>query len=55
MQYQFDSKAQTVHPAVPTSDTLVDSSVTVYPSCVQPAARMLPNRRFCAAQFGFPL
>jgi len=52
MQYQFASKTQTVRPAVPSSDTL-DASVTVYPSYVQLAARMLPNRRFCAAQFSF--
>jgi len=31
MQYQFVRKKQTVHPAVPNSDTLVDASVTVYP------------------------
>jgi len=31
MQYQFVRKKQTVHPAVPSSDTLVDASVTVYP------------------------
>jgi len=29
--YQFVRKKQTVHPAVPNSDTLVDASVTVYP------------------------
>jgi len=31
MQYQFVRKKQTVHPAVPNSDTFVDASVTVYP------------------------
>jgi len=31
MQYQFLGKKETVHPAVPNSDTLVDASVTVYP------------------------
>jgi len=31
MQYKFVRKKQTVHPAVPNSDTLVDASVTVYP------------------------
>jgi len=31
MQYQFVRKKQTVHPAVPNSDTLVDASVAVYP------------------------
>jgi len=31
MQYEFVRKKQTVHPAVPSSDTLVDASVTVYP------------------------
>ena len=31
MQYQFVRKKQTVHPAVPNSDTLVDASVTAYP------------------------
>jgi len=30
MQYQFVRKKQTVHPAVPNSDTLVDASVTAY-------------------------
>jgi len=30
MQYQFVCKKQTVHSAVPNSDTLVDASVTVY-------------------------
>jgi len=35
MQYQFVSKKQTVHPAVPNSDTLVDASVTAYPNVVQ--------------------
>jgi len=30
MQYQFVRKKQTVHPAVPNSDTLVEASVTVY-------------------------
>jgi len=31
MQYQFVCKKETVHPAVPNSDALVDASVTVYP------------------------
>jgi len=31
MQYQFVRKKQTVHPAVPNSDTLVDASETLYP------------------------
>jgi len=31
MQYQFIRKKQTVHPAVPDSDTFVDASVAVYP------------------------
>jgi len=31
MQYQFVRKQKTVHPAVPNGDTLVDTSVTVYP------------------------
>jgi len=31
MQSQFVRKKQTVHPAVPISDKLVDASVTVYP------------------------
>ena len=31
MQYQFIRKKQTVHPAVPNSDTFVDAPVTVYP------------------------
>ena len=31
MQYKFVRKKQTVHPAVPNSDTLVDASVSVYP------------------------
>jgi len=31
MQYQSVRKKQTVHPAVPNSDTLVNASVTVYP------------------------
>jgi len=31
MQHQFVRKKQTVHPAVPNSDTLVDVSMTVYP------------------------
>jgi len=31
MQYQFVRKKQTVHPAVPNSDILVDASMTVYP------------------------
>jgi len=31
MQYQFVRKKQTVHPAVPNSDTLIDASVTLYP------------------------
>jgi len=31
MQYQFVDKKQTVHPAVPKSDTLVDASMTIYP------------------------
>jgi len=38
MQYQFVRKKKTVHPAVPNSDTLVYSSVTVYPRGVQPFA-----------------
>jgi len=42
-----------VHPAVLNRDTLVEASVTVYPSYVQPAARMWPSRRICAAQFTF--
>jgi len=32
MQYQFVRKKQTVHPAVPNSDTLLDTSMTAYPS-----------------------
>jgi len=55
MQYQFTRKTQTAHPAVPNSDTLIDASVTVYPSYVQSAARVLPSKRFCAAQFRFSL
>jgi len=35
MQYQFVSKKQMVHPAVPNSRTLVNASVTVYPRVVQ--------------------
>ena len=31
MQHHFVRKKQTFHPAVPNSDTLVDTSVTVYP------------------------
>jgi len=31
MQYQFVREKQTVHPAAPNSDTLVDPSLTVYP------------------------
>jgi len=31
MQCEFTSKTQTVHPVVPNSDTIVDTSVTVYP------------------------
>jgi len=31
MQHQFFRKKQTVHPAVPNSDTLVDAFVIVYP------------------------
>jgi len=31
MQYQLVRKKQTVHPAVPNSNILVDASVTVYP------------------------
>jgi len=31
MQYQLVRKKQTVHPAVPNSESLVDASVTVYP------------------------
>jgi len=31
MRYHTVRKKQTVHPAVPNSDTLVDASVTVYP------------------------
>jgi len=31
MQYQFVRKKQTVHLAIPNSDTLVDAFVTVYP------------------------
>jgi len=34
MQNQFVRKKQRVHPAVPNSDTLVDASVTAYPSVV---------------------
>jgi len=30
MQYQFVGKKQTVHPAVPKTDTLVNGSMTVY-------------------------
>jgi len=30
MQYQFVRKKQTVHPAVPNSNTLVEASMTVY-------------------------
>ena len=53
LQYQFARKKQTGHPAVRNSDTLVDASVTVCPSYVQPATRMWPSRKFCAAQLGF--
>jgi len=35
MQYQFIRKKQRVHPAVSNSGTLVDASVTAYPSVVQ--------------------
>jgi len=31
MQYQFNRKKKTVHPAVPNNATLVDGCVTVYP------------------------
>jgi len=31
MQYQFVRKKQTVHLAIPNSDTFVDAFVTVYP------------------------
>jgi len=44
-----------VHPLLSNHDTIVDSSVTVYLSYVLPVARMWPSRRFCAAQFRFPL
>ena len=38
MQYQFVRKKQTVHPAVSSSDTLVDASVTVYPIHIDQAS-----------------
>jgi len=33
MQYQFVRKKQTLHPAIPNSDTLVEASVTVVFDC----------------------
>ena len=55
MQHQFVRKKQTVHPADTNSDTLVDTSVSVYPSSYRPGLFKIFGREhisYCATVWG---